>query len=282
MAVPITAVAIIGILATALLLLTYYVFVINCCLNCHRIDLLRRLSSRHRHHHHHRRPPSPTQTRGLTDAAIRSIPIFIFNKTPSPPASAAATARRPCDCAVCLNEFHGGDKLRILPNCAHIFHIDCIDVWLQNSPDCPLCRTAAVSPEIKIPGDAPPQDLNPQFDEDYVAIEIPAAAAAAAEADPISGEHFPSRRKKSQIGSMGDEWIEDHRKMQQPMRRSFSMDSAGDAQLGLAVEEIIERRRRRNAEYSGSPSSGKKSFFSFGQKCSLRNSVQVQPLTSEP
>ncbi|KAG6597371.1 RING-H2 finger protein ATL16, partial [Cucurbita argyrosperma subsp. sororia] len=41
---PIIAIAIIGILATAFLLLSYYVFVINCCLNWHRIDLLRRLS----------------------------------------------------------------------------------------------------------------------------------------------------------------------------------------------------------------------------------------------
>ncbi|TXG72289.1 hypothetical protein EZV62_000868 [Acer yangbiense] len=41
---PIIAIAIIGILATTFLLVSYYIFVIKCCLNWHRIDLLRRFS----------------------------------------------------------------------------------------------------------------------------------------------------------------------------------------------------------------------------------------------
>eukprot|EP01018_Ginkgo_biloba_P020150 Gb_28980 [translate_table: standard] len=46
-------------------------------------------------------------------------------------------------CAVCLSEFERQEKIRLLSNCSHIFHKDCLDKWVsdrhQNS--CPLCRS---------------------------------------------------------------------------------------------------------------------------------------------
>ncbi|XP_024532864.1 RING-H2 finger protein ATL39-like [Selaginella moellendorffii] len=49
-------------------------------------------------------------------------------------------------CAVCLAEFSddqpGDEKIRFLPRCSHCFHPHCVDVWLQTSASCPLCRCA--------------------------------------------------------------------------------------------------------------------------------------------
>ncbi|KAI4329558.1 hypothetical protein MLD38_027934 [Melastoma candidum] len=45
------------------------------------------------------------------------------------------------ECAVCLEAFKGGDKCRLLPNCGHSFHVQCIDSWLLKTPACPICRT---------------------------------------------------------------------------------------------------------------------------------------------
>lgn len=45
----------------------------------------------------------------------------------------------PC-CAICLNDICGGDSYRKLAGCNHIFHCECIDVWLRSQPTCPLCR----------------------------------------------------------------------------------------------------------------------------------------------
>ncbi|KAG0557542.1 hypothetical protein KC19_11G138600 [Ceratodon purpureus] len=48
------------------------------------------------------------------------------------------------ECSVCLGEFEEGEELRILPKCNHPFHIPCIDTWLATSSTCPLCRVNIV------------------------------------------------------------------------------------------------------------------------------------------
>ncbi|KAL2496264.1 RING-H2 finger protein ATL16 [Forsythia ovata] len=167
---PIIAVAIIGILATAFLLVSYYIFVIKCCLNWHRIDLLARFSfSRRRPVEDHLIVYSPAaENRGLDEAAIRSIPTFHYKKGTD---KQELAEKGSSECAVCLNEFQEDEKLRGIPDCGHVFHIDCIDVWLQNNANCPLCRTSisATRPNIRFPLDqilsstTSPQDPNCYF-----------------------------------------------------------------------------------------------------------------------
>ncbi|XP_051887852.1 RING finger protein 215 isoform X2 [Pristis pectinata] len=43
------------------------------------------------------------------------------------------------NCAVCLEEFHKNQCLRVLP-CLHEFHRDCVDPWLLLQQTCPLCK----------------------------------------------------------------------------------------------------------------------------------------------
>ncbi|KAI3504604.1 hypothetical protein L1887_26216 [Cichorium endivia] len=53
------------------------------------------------------------------------------------------------ECAVCLESFKSGDKCRLLPNCRHSFHVNCIDSWLFNTAVCPICRTRVDSISVQ-------------------------------------------------------------------------------------------------------------------------------------
>lgn len=47
------------------------------------------------------------------------------------------------DCSICLETFQKGETFRRLP-CSetvnHMFHVTCIDKWLENHTTCPTCR----------------------------------------------------------------------------------------------------------------------------------------------
>lgn len=104
------------------------------------------------------------------------------------------------------------------------------------------------------------------------------------------------RKKYGHLSSMGDEWIDVHSRRKgddqfsiQPIRRSFSMDSASDRQLYLAVQEIIQRNAMNNVDVTevndgcsgtgagGSSSRLRRGFFSFGHARSAVLPLHVKP-----
>lgn len=44
------------------------------------------------------------------------------------------------ECQVCRYQYEAGEQVRTLP-CFHIFHTSCIDPWLIQKPQCPICLT---------------------------------------------------------------------------------------------------------------------------------------------
>ncbi|XP_031480701.1 RING-H2 finger protein ATL46-like [Nymphaea colorata] len=73
---------------------------------------------------------------GLDQSLIDSLPVFSFRSVSAGPRRGGEAF----DCAVCLCEFGDRDRLRLLPNCGHAFHLSCIDTWLLANSTCPLCR----------------------------------------------------------------------------------------------------------------------------------------------
>ena len=67
------------------------------------------------------------------------------------------------DCLICREKMEFAKKLP----CGHIFHLDCLRMWLQHQQTCPLCRaeipvvtttTPTTTPSV---GNVPPVDLPP-------------------------------------------------------------------------------------------------------------------------
>lgn len=69
---------------------------------------------------------------GIKPYVLRSIPIIDFNSKDF--------KDDVLECVVCLSELADRDKARVLPSCDHLFHVECIDSWLQSNSTCPICR----------------------------------------------------------------------------------------------------------------------------------------------
>ncbi|CAN0439219.1 unnamed protein product, partial [Discosporangium mesarthrocarpum] len=42
-------------------------------------------------------------------------------------------------CAICLCDMKEGEQMRVLP-CNHFYHASCVDVWLRQNMNCPVCK----------------------------------------------------------------------------------------------------------------------------------------------
>ncbi|MBA0621497.1 hypothetical protein Godav_007111 [Gossypium davidsonii] len=72
---------------------------------------------------------------GLDPELIQAFPTFYY--------STVKEFRREkygLECAICLGEFEDEDMLRLLTICCHVFHKECVDLWLESHKTCPVCR----------------------------------------------------------------------------------------------------------------------------------------------
>ncbi|KAL1332538.1 hypothetical protein HN51_061323 [Arachis hypogaea] len=46
------------------------------------------------------------------------------------------------ECCICLSSFQENEKVKILSECEHVYHSECLDLWLRAHPSCPLCRAS--------------------------------------------------------------------------------------------------------------------------------------------
>ncbi|CAL5042478.1 unnamed protein product [Urochloa decumbens] len=70
-------------------------------------------------------------------AAAASLPAFMYSRMVRHSGKGAAGWT---ECAVCLGAIQVGAMVKLLPACGHVYHRDCIDLWLSSRSTCPLCR----------------------------------------------------------------------------------------------------------------------------------------------
>lgn len=94
----------------------------------------RRSASRRRRLRFSGQIPASLRNTGLDSAILQILPMFVYK---------SQDFIDGLECAVCLCELEENEKARLLPNCKHGFHVECIDMWFRSHSTCPLCRTAA-------------------------------------------------------------------------------------------------------------------------------------------
>jgi hypothetical protein len=88
---------------------------------------------------------------GIDEATLKGYPEVVYGEARKlAKATKKGTSTCTC-CSICLDNYGKGDVLRMLPDCGHLFHRECVDPWLRHHPTCPVCRTSPVPSPMPTP-----------------------------------------------------------------------------------------------------------------------------------
>ncbi|KAG6606257.1 E3 ubiquitin-protein ligase, partial [Cucurbita argyrosperma subsp. argyrosperma] len=229
-------IAIIGILASAFLLITYYTIISKYYGNTSRLSRTQDHDPNQEFEDTHNptlHEPWHVATTGLDEALIKCITVCKYKRGDG--------LVEGSDCSVCLSEFQEDENLRLLPKCSHAFHLQCIDTWLKSHSNCPLCRANIVSVTASSPLQLPATTGNPTTNE-----AIPETSQAN-DHEGISqepGRSFGNDNAKNSVRAFSDlgnlvkrdTVIELRDGRLQQIRRSISMDHCSQNHIIIADE----------------------------------------------
>ncbi|KAH9316333.1 hypothetical protein KI387_024960, partial [Taxus chinensis] len=120
------------------------VFMVFLCTVISLLGFLSILPWNHIWRSHERHRAAKLANTGLKKKAINALPSTVYREVRSEANNSVA------ECPVCLAEFLEGEKLRVLPQCRHSFHMVCVDKWFVSHSSCPSCRSCLVNMEQQI------------------------------------------------------------------------------------------------------------------------------------
>ncbi|XP_066373636.1 RING-H2 finger protein ATL43-like [Miscanthus floridulus] len=89
---------------------------------------------------HHRSDDRDDDGRTRRASPTAELPSFAYNRAVRHNVTGTSGGDEAATCSVCLGVFQVGETVRLLPVCLHLYHVECIDPWLEAHSTCPLCR----------------------------------------------------------------------------------------------------------------------------------------------
>ncbi|CAL4982476.1 unnamed protein product [Urochloa decumbens] len=144
-------IALVTVLCVALVLLLHHCVLVTCCRRRSGsgtgADRRRRRQHHHRHHNHQQQQETEEEDEEVSISVEVSAATSRTHLVKAAQSAEAVVCRyrkeeewKEPTCAVCLADFDDGEPVRVLPECLHYFHAECIGTWLQGSTSCPMCR----------------------------------------------------------------------------------------------------------------------------------------------
>ncbi|KAJ0857380.1 putative transcription factor C2H2 family [Helianthus annuus] len=148
------------VLTTVILVLFFIGFFMIYFCRCFMQNVFHTWNSRRNPSRAHIAGLGPNCQPGLDPSVISTFPTFTYSNVKD--------FRRETyglECAICLYEFEDDNVLRLLTKCYHVFHQECIDLWLESHKTCPFCRRGLETP-INSPEKSPvPAQNSPPMHE---------------------------------------------------------------------------------------------------------------------
>ncbi|XP_041021589.1 receptor homology region, transmembrane domain- and RING domain-containing protein 2-like [Juglans microcarpa x Juglans regia] len=152
-----------------------------------------------RHRIRHERPQAShaREFHGMSSRFVKAMPSLIFTTVLEDNCTSIT-------CAICLEDYSVGDKLRILP-CRHKFHAFCVDSWLTAwRTFCPVCKRDARTNT----GDPPASESTPLLSSSpasvassvLLSVRSSLASSSAIQIAPVSS-HSPSVSRIHSVAS---------------------------------------------------------------------------------
>ncbi|KAK7407151.1 hypothetical protein VNO78_08828 [Psophocarpus tetragonolobus] len=256
-------IAVIGVLASAFLLVSYYTIISKYCGSRESAEIEDQEENVELDEDHNPSLHEPwhAATIGLDEALIKSITVCKYKKGDG--------LVEVTDCPVCLSEFQDDENVRLLPKCSHAFHLPCIDTWLKSHSSCPLCRASiftfnaaalhAANPVMELSSSNENSSENQHADENI-------AVARDSELDAVEGEvthggavSKTAFRALSDLGNLRGRHsvIEIRDEDYDSIRRTFSMDHSFQRGRGLSVADVLQvNQEHEGCSNEAGPSKG--------------------------
>ncbi|CAN6269094.1 unnamed protein product [Urochloa humidicola] len=237
---------------------------------------------------------------GLDEALIRKITLCKYKRGD---ASVHTT-----DCSVCLGEFRDGESLRLLPKCSHAFHQQCIDKWLKSHSNCPLCRSnitfiavgmgmATPEPEGRGPGEGVGRDTHAAevvvvMDDLEIMCEEQQSVSGSTDGDDHEANGGPGPAEGMDEAGSKAEIREEC--LSPPKRGPSSSDSNPDSRMSIAdvlpasmEDELMAARESGLLEAGGAGTSGRchgenSKEWGRGSRRALQDAMDSVPMKRLP